>query len=569
MADYYPLIARAVTSLEKSTGEARRALYERARTALVAQLRGVDPALNEADITHERLALEDAIRKVEGEAARRPRQEEPEPEPEHFEPAAYTPPPPPPPPTPPEVSVVETLPPPDWEELQRELDGLAPPEPPESNEAHEQKLEAPEQWQAPAVLEPDRDEPLLAPDMEAEPEAESQQTPPSPAEPPLPRKRFAADRPSLVDEGLKGFRNVIAETEDLGGATASASKSARETREVFSSLPPASDIERLEPRFPGRDLRQSAQPDVSPPPRSEPRVSGRPLTPPRSALDDLEEDDEPRVRSGSGIVAKLLIVAAICILIGGSVFAYRQWGSNLAGMFAKAPATQTAKEAPQARPKISDRIGGAQQSPTARSAGAAAAVAQRAVLYEGATGQERKQYVGSVIWRNETASPGPGQAPDMAIKADVEIPERHLRMSVTIRRNLDNSLPASHTIEVLFNTQADFTPGGIADINGPVMEDAEQSRGMPLAGMQVKVANGFFLIGLSPEEAVMKRNIQLLKDRAWMHVRMAYNDGQRALLTIEKGVPGDRVIEEALTAWGQLPPPSTPAPTLTPPAQPR
>ena len=45
MADYYPLIAKAVTGLEKSTGEARRALYDRARSVLVAQLRGVTPAL--------------------------------------------------------------------------------------------------------------------------------------------------------------------------------------------------------------------------------------------------------------------------------------------------------------------------------------------------------------------------------------------------------------------------------------------------------------------------------------------------------------------------------------------
>ena len=46
--DYYPLIAKAVAGLEKSTGEARRALYDRARSALVAQLRGVTPALNES-----------------------------------------------------------------------------------------------------------------------------------------------------------------------------------------------------------------------------------------------------------------------------------------------------------------------------------------------------------------------------------------------------------------------------------------------------------------------------------------------------------------------------------------
>ena len=71
MADYQPLIARAVNGLDKNTGENRRALYERARAALVNQLRGVEPALDESDITRERLALEDAIRKVEAEAVKR------------------------------------------------------------------------------------------------------------------------------------------------------------------------------------------------------------------------------------------------------------------------------------------------------------------------------------------------------------------------------------------------------------------------------------------------------------------------------------------------------------------
>ena len=70
MADYYPLISRAVAALEKNNGENRRALYERARTALLAQLRGVTPALEESDITRERLALEESIRKVEAESAR-------------------------------------------------------------------------------------------------------------------------------------------------------------------------------------------------------------------------------------------------------------------------------------------------------------------------------------------------------------------------------------------------------------------------------------------------------------------------------------------------------------------
>ena len=85
MTDYFPLIARAVEGLVTNTGEARRALYERARSALVAQLRSLEPALPEADITKERLALEDAIRKVEADAARKSRVElrEPRASPHH------------------------------------------------------------------------------------------------------------------------------------------------------------------------------------------------------------------------------------------------------------------------------------------------------------------------------------------------------------------------------------------------------------------------------------------------------------------------------------------------------
>src|SRR6202011_5957355 len=74
MADYYPLIARAIAGLDPSApGESRRALYERARSALIAQLRSVQPPLSESEITRERLSLEEAVRKVESEAAQRGR----------------------------------------------------------------------------------------------------------------------------------------------------------------------------------------------------------------------------------------------------------------------------------------------------------------------------------------------------------------------------------------------------------------------------------------------------------------------------------------------------------------
>src|SRR3979411_2628197 len=75
MADYYPLIARAISGLDPSApGDSRRALDGRARAARIAQRRSVQPPLSESEITRERLSLEEAVRKVESEAAQRARE---------------------------------------------------------------------------------------------------------------------------------------------------------------------------------------------------------------------------------------------------------------------------------------------------------------------------------------------------------------------------------------------------------------------------------------------------------------------------------------------------------------
>jgi hypothetical protein len=618
MADYYPLIVRAVTGLDKGTGEARRALYERARAALVTQLRGVQPALSEADITRERLALEEAIRKVEAEAARRPRPEGPKlpranlaplgPSPE--KPASFAPRPPPPdassaerappparvssaetpppppgvssaetPPPPPEVSSAETpppapevrsaeTPPPDWDEVRKELDNFAPPPQLEGSEVSERETAArAEPPPAPSGDEPSLPfEPQSRPDHAAAPEpasASETASPSSEAPPPepwtsSPGTKFSSPRRSLVDDGLEGFRHVVAQRDDRGEATASATRPERDARDAGPPL--SNTVERREPRFRPENLRPSEQGLAPSSPRAEPRAGrlARPAPPPPDP-EEFDEPEEQPLRRGRGGAARKIIALAVVVVLGAAAFfAYLEWGGGTTGVIqsGRSPATQASKEAP--RPKISDRIGGAQQQDqaarTARDTGAA--VAQRAVLYEQqADPQERKQYVGSVIWRTETTSPGPGQPADVAVRAEVEIPERHMRMNFIVRRNLDESLPASHTIEVLFSTPADFQPGGVADVPAVLMEDNDQRSGAPLTGLRVKVSSGFFLVGLSSVEHDLKRNVQLLKERPWVHIRMAYNNGQRALLAIEKGVPGDRVFEEALNTWGQSPPP--------------
>jgi len=67
LVDYYALIAYAAATLDKNTAVCRRALYERARTSLVAQMRKFDPPLRESEIRREQFALEEAIRKFEAE----------------------------------------------------------------------------------------------------------------------------------------------------------------------------------------------------------------------------------------------------------------------------------------------------------------------------------------------------------------------------------------------------------------------------------------------------------------------------------------------------------------------
>ena len=69
MAEYYPLLAKAVSALDVDANEARQVLYERARKALIGQLRNANPALPQAHIDGESKALDLAIARLEAEYA--------------------------------------------------------------------------------------------------------------------------------------------------------------------------------------------------------------------------------------------------------------------------------------------------------------------------------------------------------------------------------------------------------------------------------------------------------------------------------------------------------------------
>ena len=58
MAEYYPLLAKAVATLPNSTGESRKVVYDRARKALIGQLRTLHPPVPDEDIARESEALD-------------------------------------------------------------------------------------------------------------------------------------------------------------------------------------------------------------------------------------------------------------------------------------------------------------------------------------------------------------------------------------------------------------------------------------------------------------------------------------------------------------------------------
>jgi hypothetical protein len=250
---------------------------------------------------------------------------------------------------------------------------------------------------------------------------------------------------------------------------------------------------------------------------------------------------------------KVAVILLVLAAIAGGLYWQRHTIGTMVAQFRSQP-VQKPKDAstPAVRPKISDRIGQSGTTAPNTANAPAAAVAQKVVLYdEDPSDPQGKRYVGSALWRTETISPGPGLAPELAIRADIEIPERKLRMTWSLRRNTDKALPASHTIEIMFTLPADFPEGGINNVPGVLMKQNEQARGVPLAGLAVKVTNGYFLIGLSAVDVDVQRNIQLLKERDWFDIPLVYTSGKRAILAMEKGTPGTRAFEEAFRAWGQ------------------
>ena len=472
--NYHQLIVRAVNRLDMSTAEARQAVYERARKAAVARLSFNQPALSKADIAKECLALEEAIRKVEADAARKsPTQ------------------------TPAERSATPPAGAPDG-------GAQAASRPLQRNRANPPPADLP--WAGWPTELPDAREQLLSGRDAYEEEA----------------PQFPAEEPAASSNKFEPHLD----SEDVNSV----------------------DYDTWQER----DLELAYQPEEEQP-RAVPPVRHRSR---RMAPADEYERTRPALFYG-GLV-RLLVV--LIILAGVVAMVSWQWSVITEFyQFFSHTGTRLQNRASQKTPSALSKFSGRapQEQDAVQTLGApvpgaqaAPAVAQQVVLHEeDRNDQQDRRYMGSAIWRTETVSPGAGLAPELAVLADAEIPERRMTVAWSLRRNVDKALPASHTIEIKFNLPADFPGGGIANVSGILMAQAEQARGSPLAGLAVKVTDGFFVIGLSAVDPDMQRNEQLLKGRSWFYIPIVYTNGGRAILAMEKGPPGDRAFVEAFAAW--------------------
>lgn len=423
MPDYYPLLTRALAGLDPNTEEARNAVYDRARQALLKQLRGAAPPLAEAEVTRERLALEEAIKRVDGE-------------------------------------------------VQQKVTAAA------SAPAHEPLRPRPPQ------------------------------RPPVPPRPPV--RMPPSERPRQTGEGARS--------------------------PAASQAPPprAVDLDSVGDVGLPSGAEPSAAAGETPRPRPLRIGSGRIMR------DGQRRAMQARMLVGGLVVLLLLLAVGLGYWNRERIFALLGMGTATLVTDSKAPdrVVTEPKTTPAPAP--------------APAPGAVPPVGQRAVLYEEnpAGGEQLQTFVGTALWRTETVSPGPGQPPEIGLRIEIEIPDRHLTAVMTIRRNPDQALPASHMIEVQFTTPNDPF-GGVASTPGVRLKSSETAQGVPLAGLVVKVMPGFFLLGLSAVEADRDQNLMLLRERSWFDVPFVYNNGRRAVLAFEKGTPGERAVNEALAAWAK------------------
>lgn len=549
MADYYPLLAKAVAGLPNSTAEARYAVYDRARKALFGQLRNLDPPVPEEAVEREAQALDLAVARLEAEIATRS-------EPQSGQtPAEAVP-------STTAESPVET----------RRTNGPSAlqwpePDPPKLADAGSVPSAS---GSVPPARTPRPTSPL---NVRKEPwprgtnfgaglSGAPQSGPAlSPLRPPSSRSRSAKGETTSNSAPAQGEPNGTGSAYgavDQGGfypRNASAPANETPATELPASEVPAAEVPGFEPVAP--DTPEAVQEGSEPLSRARPEAQ-RPFAPPPAR----DGGAAKRLWIVGGIVGLVVVLVAI------AAFKLRDRPEDL---MRPPVASSSIPGEPGANGKIVDRVGAGKATPESRvSAGAASSAANRtdaakgaseaanpaipvagraALLVEAPDEQSKvKTFLGTVVWKVDNVSNGPGEPLGMAVRADIDIPEEKMQAEMTFQKNLDSTLPASHTMKLRFAVSPDSALGNIKQINVLQLRRENTPTGEALKGIPVPIMENAFLIGLARGDAEAS-NLDLIRTREWLDVPMLLANGRIAKLTFEKGPAGQRALDDALASW--------------------
>ncbi|GGI21826.1 hypothetical protein [Bradyrhizobium guangdongense] len=105
-------------------------------------------------------------------------------------------------------------------------------------------------------------------------------------------------------------------------------------------------------------------------------------------------------------------------------------------------------------------------------------------------------------------------------------------MTLSIRRNFDPTLPATHTVQI--DVAPGFAAGKIKQVMGLLMKANEQAKGAPITALSVRVDDTQFLIGLSAVPQDASKNSLLIRNEDWIDIPILYATQHRAILAVEK-----------------------------------
>lgn len=169
----------------------------------------------------------------------------------------------------------------------------------------------------------------------------------------------------------------------------------------------------------------------------------------------------------------------------------------------------------------------------------------RAFMVLETQGAAPSQYEGIANW---SFAPDPALPNgEKALRMQVEYPGSGLSIDMVLARNTDQTLPASHTFFVTFNTRNALP--AVREMSPIEWRERESQTGPALAGPLVPIQDNVFLMGLDRSEGAIRRNMDLLRFQRWMVFDVRLANGRRAAFLIEKGVIGERAVNEALAAW--------------------